>query len=156
MERAKRSTCFVDFSLKKSQRKKKFNSRVKGRKKETNFFGKVCKTDTFWSGRNLSPVTLCHVGGRGQKRPESPTQVGRTIGRSENARGGLDVSSYVVGIICLVEIGIGLHSVSEHKKRWGFSSSTGLFLKFPVFSLLRLLSLTRSFLKFFQIFTLVS
>ena len=89
MERAKRSTCFVDFSLKKkSQRKKKKFSKVKGRKKETNFFGKVCKTDTFWSGRNLSPVTLCHVGGRGQKRPVSPTQVGRAVGRPENPRGG--------------------------------------------------------------------
>ena len=32
----------------------------------------------------------------------------------------------------------------------------GLFLKFPIFSLLRFLSLTRSFLKFFKIFTLVS
>ena len=42
-----------------------------------------------------------------------------------------------------------------YKKRW-FFSSTGLFLKFPVFSVLRFLSLTRSFLKFFKIFTLVS
>ena len=42
-----------------------------------------------------------------------------------------------------------------YKKRWGFSS-TGLFLKFPVFSLLRFLILTGSFLKFFKIFTLVS
>ena len=38
----------------------------------------------------------------------------------------------------------------------GFFPVLGLFLKFPVFSLLRFLSLTRLFLKFFKIFTLVS
>ena len=44
MERAKRSTCFVDFSLKKKfQRKKEKFSKVKERKKETNFLAKCVK-----------------------------------------------------------------------------------------------------------------
>ena len=95
------------FSQKEVPKKKRSSVKSKEERKKLTFFGKVCKTDTFWSGRNLSPVTLCHVGGRGQKRPDSPTQVGRTVGRSENLRGGgLGGSSYVVGIICLVEIGL--------------------------------------------------
>ena len=46
MERAKRSTCFVDFSLKKKSQRKKKRSSVKskkGRKKETNFLAKCVK-----------------------------------------------------------------------------------------------------------------
>ena len=39
--------------------------------KEVFCFGKVGKTDTLVSGRNLSP-SHCHVGGRGQKIANDP------------------------------------------------------------------------------------
>ena len=50
-----------------------------------------------------------------------------------------------------------IHSVSEHKKLRGFSNSTGLFLKFPIFFIPNgFLALQGRFLNFLKIFTLVS
>ena len=44
----------------------------------------------------------------------------------------------------------------QNIRKGGVFPVLGLFLKFPIFSLLAFLSLTRSILKFFKIFALVS
>ena len=49
-----------------------------------------------------------------------------------------------------------IHSVSEYKKLCFFQYCTVLFLIFLLFSIFGFLSLARSLLKFFKIFTLVS